>query len=237
MAYQAYQVATGGAADYPQRAPVPVDSDDYTLPTHAAARRLRMTRNLLRHRVAMGQISVVRRAGRLWFSEREVAALRPREWVPGPTLARPAAGLPVTEATALAVVHSVSARTGFAVAAMAGRVRSAALVTARAQAARELRDLDFTLEEIGRVLGGRHHTTIMNMLESLAIGRPESDEVACDGCGARFLSAGATLCPACIERWHADKTCVECGAGLSGHQPAARCRVCAKRRWHRSKAS
>lgn len=50
--------------------------------------------------------------------------------------------------------------------AMTGPSRTKVLVAARAQVAQELREKGWTLAQIGELLGSRHHTTIMNLLET-----------------------------------------------------------------------
>jgi chromosomal replication initiation ATPase DnaA len=57
------------------------------------------------------------------------------------------------------VLDSVTSRTGVPAALLRSRQRHPALTAARALAVRELRAAGYSYPEIGRILGGRHHTT------------------------------------------------------------------------------
>ena len=50
--------------------------------------------------------------------------------------------------------------------AVTGPCRARVLVACRAAIASELRQKGWTLGQIGELLGGRHHTTVMNLLEA-----------------------------------------------------------------------
>ena len=50
--------------------------------------------------------------------------------------------------------------------AVTGPCRAKVLVACRAAIAKELRDKGWTLSQIGELLGSRHHTTVMNLLEA-----------------------------------------------------------------------
>ena len=50
--------------------------------------------------------------------------------------------------------------------AVIGPCRAKVLVGCRAAVAQELRGKGWTLRQIGELLGSRHHTTIMNLLEA-----------------------------------------------------------------------
>jgi chromosomal replication initiation ATPase DnaA len=50
--------------------------------------------------------------------------------------------------------------------AVTGPCRARTLVACRAAIAKELRDKGWTLGQIGELLGSRHHTTVMNLLEA-----------------------------------------------------------------------
>lgn len=57
------------------------------------------------------------------------------------------------------ILDSVTSRTGVPLELLRGRQRHPALTTARALAVRELRAAGYSYPEIGRILGGRHHTS------------------------------------------------------------------------------
>jgi chromosomal replication initiation ATPase DnaA len=76
---------------------------------------------------------------------------------------------PVAEAVATMnpaeVMREQADRYGVSVEALQGRGRTRWISTARAAVASSLRDLGLSTGDIGRMLGGRHHTTIMYLLE------------------------------------------------------------------------
>lgn len=59
------------------------------------------------------------------------------------------------------VLDAVSRRTGVPLRLLRGRQRHPALRVARALAVRDLRAAGYSYPKIGRILGGRHHTTVM----------------------------------------------------------------------------
>jgi len=72
------------------------------------------------------------------------------------------------------IVAAVAHHHGMSVAAIAGRSRVAAIVAARAHAAFELRErAHLTLAEIGRFIGGLHHTSVMHLVAKEAARRAE----------------------------------------------------------------
>lgn len=60
-----------------------------------------------------------------------------------------------------AIIEQVAAATGAPAWMIRGRQRHPALTAARAAAVRALRAEGFSWPEIGRALGGRHHTSVM----------------------------------------------------------------------------
>ncbi len=59
------------------------------------------------------------------------------------------------------VLDRVTSATGVPLHLLRSRQRHPALTAARALAVRELRAAGYSYAEIGRILGGRHHTSIM----------------------------------------------------------------------------
>lgn len=59
------------------------------------------------------------------------------------------------------LLREVCCRTGIPLHVLRSRQRHPALTAARALAVRELRAAGYSLPQIGRILGGRHHTTIL----------------------------------------------------------------------------
>lgn len=57
---------------------------------------------------------------------------------------------------------------GTTIRALIGPCRARVLVAARAEVARRLRARGWSLRAIGELLGSRHHTTILNLLENAA---------------------------------------------------------------------
>jgi chromosomal replication initiation ATPase DnaA len=65
-------------------------------------------------------------------------------------------------------ILTVSRQTGFTVAAIRSQSQARRLVDARRRIAVELRSLGYSYPRIGRILGHRHHTTIMYLIETAA---------------------------------------------------------------------
>lgn len=61
----------------------------------------------------------------------------------------------------LRILDAVTSRTGVPLQLLRGRQRHPALTAARALAVRDLRAAGYSFSQIGRILGGRHHTTVM----------------------------------------------------------------------------
>lgn len=77
-------------------------------------------------------------------------------------------GWPVTShAMAMMIVGQVALTTGISIAEIVGSSRNKHVVRARREAARQLREAEFSYPEIGRALGGRHHTTCLALLGQL----------------------------------------------------------------------
>lgn len=65
------------------------------------------------------------------------------------------------------VLDAVTSRTGVPLQLLRGRQRHPSLTAARAVAVRELRAAGYSYPKIGRILGGRHHTTVMWLARSV----------------------------------------------------------------------
>jgi len=65
------------------------------------------------------------------------------------------------------IIHAVAQETGVAVQDILSNRRYRSVVTARKLAARRLRLLGMSYPEIGRALGGRHHTSAMYLCGDL----------------------------------------------------------------------
>lgn len=68
--------------------------------------------------------------------------------------------------TGYAVMRSWADAYSTTMRAVTGPCRARTLVTCRAAIAKELRGKGWTLSQIGELLGSRHHTTVMNLLEA-----------------------------------------------------------------------
>lgn len=80
----------------------------------------------------------------------------------------PLAGLvvaPATELDAHRLLRDVCAKNDVHPSLVRSSRRDAELVAVRREIARVLRDAGCSLPEIGRMLGGRHHTTVMALLD------------------------------------------------------------------------
>jgi len=78
----------------------------------------------------------------------------------------PTAGMCVTEsAEPEHLFLMVCKENGVHPSVLRGSCRRRTLVKVRRKAARVLRDAGCSLPEIGRILGGRNHTTVMNLLD------------------------------------------------------------------------
>ena len=64
------------------------------------------------------------------------------------------------------MVSEVAAASGFSLADVIGRDRREPIIQVRAQVIHRLRDQGWSLPKIGRLLGGRDHTTIHHLLSS-----------------------------------------------------------------------
>lgn len=59
------------------------------------------------------------------------------------------------------ILDDITSRTGVPAHLLRSRQRHVALTAARALAVRELRAAGYSYPEIGKILGGRHHTAVM----------------------------------------------------------------------------
>lgn len=102
------------------------------------------------------------------------------------------------------ILAQVAADHGCTVPDLLGRDRSRHLVAARIDAAHRLRDLDLSTPEIGRLLGGRDHTTILNALSRPrpdVEARPVPDWSTCTVPSCERDSKTAGMCIGHYARW------------------------------------
>lgn len=82
------------------------------------------------------------------------------------------------------VLASVAERTGVPVETLRGKQRTRYVCRARAEAMHLLRGLGMSMSEIGAMLGGRDHATVIYGLFRHAVARAECEQQACAREGA-----------------------------------------------------
>lgn len=99
-------------------------------------------------------------------------------------------------------------RIGVPIDTLTGQRRNQSAVAARRAVASELRAAGLTLEEIGLQLGGRNHSTIINLLHTPDGLTPSAGEAVCSNCdridevgGGKRLSVGEYLCRWCAKEY------------------------------------
>lgn len=65
-----------------------------------------------------------------------------------------------------AIKRRIAAEAGITVEELVSKSREWRFVAPRRRFVREIRPLGFSLPEIGRLLGGRHHTTVLHLLRN-----------------------------------------------------------------------
>lgn len=108
------------------------------------------------------------------------------------------------------VLHAAAAATEIPAEHIAGEARTQTVCAVRAAVALVLRDAGWSLPRIGRLLGGRNHTTILHLLRGRERWlRWETFEPALLAARAAAASPGGR-----------DVCCVHCGQPLPGAAPA-----------------
>lgn len=79
------------------------------------------------------------------------------------------------------IIRATAEECGARYADVVGKRRHRSIVGVRALAAERLRERNYSLAEIGMALGGRHHTTVMNLLGLFDRRPPRKVRELCQG--------------------------------------------------------